>query len=38
LINLTNPAVGTYLKEHPKLADDFTVEFMAHLLINLFRS
>tara|TARA_B100000886_G_scaffold141186_1_gene95661 strand:+ start:350 stop:517 length:168 start_codon:yes stop_codon:yes gene_type:complete len=23
---LANPAVGEYLKEHPKLADDFTVE------------
>ena len=26
LAHLANPAIGLYLKEHPKLADDFTVE------------
>ena len=26
IANLANPAVGEFLKEHPKLADDFTVE------------
>ena len=26
IAHLANPAVGEYLQEHPKLADDFTVE------------
>ena len=26
IAHLANPAVGEYLKEHPKIADDFTVE------------
>ena len=26
IVHLANPAVGKYLKERPKLADDFTVE------------
>ena len=26
IAHLANPAVGEYLQEHPKIADDFTVE------------
>ena len=26
IAHLANPAIGEYLQEHPKLADDFTVE------------
>ena len=26
IAHLANPAIGVYLQEHPKLADDFTVE------------
>ena len=26
IAGLANPAIGEYLQEHPKLADDFTVE------------
>ena len=26
IVHLANPAIGEYLQEHPKLADDLTVE------------
>ena len=35
IAHLANPAIGEYLQEHPKLADDFTVEVYGLSLIHI---